>query len=157
MSSSVISKVGARVPRVGWVVVCSTNSDFFFFISARIFAGFRKVEGGDLETVEDQARASRVEGVVGDALQDFADGGLDGGAVFWNGQGEAGSPTASALWVLDWFAGGVVVVAEFFLAECGALAAASVGEDVAALVAFWFWLFGHGVDPPPRGLLRKVL
>jgi hypothetical protein len=107
-----------------------------FFVSAGVFGGFGEVECGDLEAVEEKSGAAGVEGVVGDALQDFADGGLDGGAVFWDGQGEVGGPTASALWVRDWFAGGVVVVAEFLLAEGGALAAASVGEDVAALVAF---------------------
>jgi hypothetical protein len=44
----------------------------------------------------------------------------------------------------------VVVVAEFFAAEADAAAAVAVGEDVAALVAFWFGL-GHGV-PSPTGL-----
>ena len=52
--------------------------------------------------------------------------------------------------------GGVVVVAEMFragrVAECGALAAASVGEDVAADVAsFGGWRLG------PSGFWCKVL
>ena len=49
---------------------------------------------------------------------------------------EGGSATAALAWVCDRAAGGVVVVAEFFLLEAGAAAAVSVGEDVAALVAF---------------------
>ena len=56
-------------------------------------------------------------------------------------------------------AGGVVVVAELFVAEAGAAAAAAVGEDVAALVAFWFFL--HGVSPlgtfGPKVFKRKGL
>jgi hypothetical protein len=53
-------------------------------------------------------------------------------------------------WVWRGFAGGVVVVAELFGAEAWALAAAAVGEDVAALVLL-FWL--HLVSPSPRGVL----
>jgi hypothetical protein len=41
-----------------------------------------EVEAGNLEAVEEQASTARVDGVGGDALQDFADGELDGGAVF---------------------------------------------------------------------------
>jgi hypothetical protein len=43
---------------------------------------FGKVEAGDLEAVEEQAGAARVNVVGGDALEDLADRGLDGGAVF---------------------------------------------------------------------------
>jgi hypothetical protein len=42
---------------------------------------FGQVEAGDLEAVEKQAGAARVDVVGGDALEDFADGVLDGGAV----------------------------------------------------------------------------
>jgi hypothetical protein len=58
----------------------------------------------------------------------------------------------------DWLAGGVVVVAKFFSAECGALAAVAAGLDVAALeagVPVVFVVAGfvdgsvHGVAPPP--------
>ena len=59
-------------------------------------------------------------------------------------------------WVGDGSSRGVVVIAELFLAQAGAGAAAAVGEDVAALVLFG--CFGgvlHG--PSPRGtFLRKV-
>jgi hypothetical protein len=52
---------------------------------------------------------------------------------------------------LGGLAGGVVVVAEFFAAEADAAAAVAVGEDVTALVAFWFgfglWI-SHGVLSP---------
>ena len=43
----------------------------------------------------------------------------------------------------------MVVVAEVLAAEAGAAAAASVGEDVAALVTFWLGL--HAGIPPPWG------
>jgi hypothetical protein len=49
-----------------------------------LFGGwlFGEVEAGDLEAVEEQASAAWVDVVGGDALEDFADGGLDRGAVF---------------------------------------------------------------------------
>jgi hypothetical protein len=47
-----------------------------------------EVEAGDLEAVEKEAGAARIDGVGGDALEDFADGELDGGAVFGEGEGE---------------------------------------------------------------------
>jgi hypothetical protein len=43
---------------------------------------FGQVEAGDLQAVEEQAGATWVDVVSCDALEDFADGGLDGGAVF---------------------------------------------------------------------------
>jgi len=49
---------------------------------------FGEVEAGDLEAVEEEAGAAGVDVVRGDALQDFADGGLDGGAVFGERQVE---------------------------------------------------------------------
>jgi hypothetical protein len=42
---------------------------------------FGQVVAGDLEGVEDQAGAARVEGAGGEVLDDQADGKLDGGAV----------------------------------------------------------------------------
>jgi hypothetical protein len=44
--------------------------------------GSGEVEAGDLEAVEEEAGAARVDVVGCDALQDLADGGLDSGAVF---------------------------------------------------------------------------
>jgi hypothetical protein len=94
--------------------------------------GFGEVEAGDLEAVEEEAGAARVDLVSGDALQDFADGGLDGGAVFGQRQVEGGAAAAAAARIGDGSSRGVVVVAELLLAEAGAGAAVPVGEDVAA-------------------------
>ena len=54
----------------------------------------------------------------------------------------------------DGSAGGVVEVAEVLVAEAGAGAAASVGEDVAALVADLVLCFVHGVAPSRAVLLK---
>ncbi len=94
--------------------------------------GFGEVEAGDLEAVEEEAGAAGVDVVGGDALEDFTDGGLDGGTVFGEGQVEGGAAAAALARVCDGLAGGVVVVAELLLAEAWAGAAVSVGEDVAA-------------------------
>ena len=110
--------------------------------------GFGEVEAGDLEAVEEQAGAARVDVVGGDAAEDFADGGLDGGAVFRQGQVECGATAATPVRVCDRLASVVVVVAEFFLAEAWTGAAVSVGEDVAALVLFGcFGCVLHGSSP----------
>ena len=77
--------------------------------------GFGQVEAGDLEAVEEQAGAAGVDVVGGDALEDLADGGLDGGAVFGQGQVEGGAAGAALARVRDGLAGSVVVVAELFL------------------------------------------
>jgi hypothetical protein len=42
-----------------------------------------QVEACDLEAVEEESGSTRVDIVGGDALEDLADGGLDGGAIFW--------------------------------------------------------------------------
>jgi hypothetical protein len=115
--------------------------------------GFGEVEAGDLEAVEEQAGAAWVDVVGGDGLEDAADGGLDGGAVFGEREIEGASAGLSLTRANGGLAGGVVVVAEVLVAETDAAAAASVGEDVAALVAFAC----HGVDgvhgfPPPTGV-----
>jgi hypothetical protein len=96
---------------------------------------FGEVEAGDLEAVEEEAGAAGVDVVRGDALEDFTDGGLDGGAVFRERDFEGGAAALAGAWVGRGFAGGVVVVAEVFSAEAWAAAAVAVGEDVAALVA----------------------
>jgi len=102
--------------------------------------GLGQVEAGDLEAVEEEAGAARVDVVGGDALEDLADGGLDGGAVFGKGQVEGGGSAAASFRIGDGFSGGVVVVAELFAAQAWAGAAVAVGEDVAALVLFGFLL-----------------
>ena len=112
--------------------------------------GFGEVGAGDLEAVEEEAGAAGVDVVGGDALEDLADGGLDGGAVFGEREVKGGAATAAAAWVGYGLAGGVVVVAEVLPAEAWAGAAASVGEDVAALVLFGcFGCVLHVV--PPHG------
>jgi hypothetical protein len=97
--------------------------------------GFGEVEAGDLEAVEEQSGAAWVEVVGGDALEDFSDGELDGGAVLGVGEVEGAEAGFALGWVFDGSAGGVVEVAELLVAEAGAAAAVSVGEDVAALEA----------------------
>jgi hypothetical protein len=108
---------------------------------------FGKVEAGDLQAVEEEAGAARVDVVGGDALKDLADGVLDGGAIFGEREFEGGAAGAAGVRVSDGPAGGVVVVAEVFAAEAWAAAAVAVGEDVAALVAFgcFGWCFDGGV------------
>jgi hypothetical protein len=61
---------------------------------------------------------------------------------------EGGAAAAALAWIDCWLSCGVVVVAELFGAEAWTLAAAAVGEDVAALVLFGLW---HCV-PSPRGV-----
>jgi hypothetical protein len=102
--------------------------------------GFGEVETGDLEAVEEQAGAAGVDVVGRDALEDFADGVLDGAAVFGLGDGEVGRTALSGLAGDDfsgscWAARGVVVVAEGLVAQARTAAAAAVDVDVAALEA----------------------
>jgi hypothetical protein len=51
---------------------------------------FGEIQGGELESVEQEAGAAGVDSVERDAAEDDADGGLDGGAVFGVGQDEGG-------------------------------------------------------------------
>jgi hypothetical protein len=129
--------------------------DFGFVGLTRVAAagvgfGFGEVEAGDLEAVEEQAGSAGVDLVGGDAPEDAADGVLDGAAVFGEREVKGGSAALAFAGVGDGFAGGVVVVAELFSAEAWASAAGAVGEDVAALVAFWLCCVVH-VCPSPRG------
>ncbi len=121
-------------------------------------AGLGEVEGGDLEAVEEEAGAAGVELVGGEAVEDLADGLLDGGAVFGDGEGEGGG-LVLALGEVEGGDGAAgvglaVVEAEVLAGEAGAAAAVAVGEDVAALVAArvdgdgGVW---HGVGTPPPG------
>ena len=134
------------------------GGDFFYglcgFFSC-VVCGFGvawEVGAGDLEAVEQETGALGVDLVVGDAEEDLADGELDGGAVFGHGEVEVGLVGSALTWVLHRATGGVVVVAEVFGAEAWAAAAVAVGEDVAALVAFWF---GHVVYSPLGTLALK--
>ena len=116
---------------------------FFAGIACRLGGLAGEVGAGYLEAVEEEAGSLGVDLVVGDAEEDLADGELDGGAVFGHGEVEGVAVLAGAR-ILYGAAGGVVVVAEIFLAQAWAAAAVAVGEDVAALVAFWL---GHWVLP----------
>ena len=95
----------------------------------------REGEGGDLEAVEEQAGAARVEVVGGDVGEDLAEGGLDGAAVLDQRHLEGGLAGAAGFEAGDRVAGGVVEVAEGFVFgfaasggfEAGAFAAVAVG------------------------------
>jgi hypothetical protein len=129
---------------------------FGVVVAACFGLGFGEVEAGDLEAVEEQAGAARVDVVGGDALQDLADGVLDRGAVFRQRKMESGAAAPALAWVGDGFSRGVMVVAEVFSAQAWTGAAASVGEDVAALVLFDFAWCGvlHGCSPIPSNLCK---
>jgi hypothetical protein len=94
-----------------------------------------EVGGGDLEGVEEESGAARVEVVLGDAGDDLAEGLLDGGAAAGLGELEGAAAGLAEAGVGDGLALGVVVVAELFAAQGGGAAAAALGEGVAALVA----------------------
>lgn len=97
-------------------------------------AGVGEVLAGDLEAVEEQTGAARVELLAGDAFQDAADGELDGSPVFGHGERQRSLLRAMARESV-WATRGVVVVTEGLAAEAGAFAAVAGGEDVAALLA----------------------
>jgi hypothetical protein len=118
------------------------GDDLFYGCGGAGCGGSGQVEAGDLQAVEEQAGAFGVDFVAGDAAEDFADGELDGGAVFGEWEVELGLAVAALAWVFDGAAGGVVVVTELFVAEAWAAAAMAVGEDVAALIALGFGLCG---------------
>ena len=58
---------------------------FYRFRGLGVLGGFGEVAAGDLEGVEEEAGAAGVELVAGDALDDEAEGVLDGGAVLGEG------------------------------------------------------------------------
>ncbi len=114
-----------------------------------------EVAGGELQGVEEEAGAAGVEGGLGEAVDDLADGELDGGAVLGHGEGEgfgvrgAGEVGRGAV--------GLVEVAEVLGAQAGGVAAAAGGVDVAALVTGdcgGFGLVWHGWCPS-RGVWVK--
>jgi hypothetical protein len=111
----------------------------------RLGHGAGKVEAGDLEAIEEQAGAARVEIVGGDALQDLADGELDGRAVFGHDELKGAEPGLAGGGVFNRSAGGVVEVAELLVAEADAATAAALREDVAALVGLRFVLVASGI------------
>ena len=121
-------------------------------------ASLGEVGGGDLEAVEEEAGAARVDVVAGDAAEDLADGELDGHAVFGLGEIEGGAAGAAVLGPGDGLAGGVMEVAEGLAAEAGRAAAAAVGVDVAAALAIGLGGgVGHAVVGSPGWKLCKIL
>ncbi|HTH52659.1 MAG TPA: hypothetical protein VL495_01835 [Edaphobacter sp.] len=76
-----------------------------------------EIGAGDLEAVEEEPGAARVERAGGEALQDEADGELDGGTVFGDGKLKGGAASLAGARIGDGPTGGVVVVAELFVAE----------------------------------------
>jgi hypothetical protein len=123
--------------------------------------GFGEVEGGDLETVEQQAGAALIEVVGGDALEDLGEGELDAGAVGELGdarEGEGAEAGLAGRGVLDGAARGVVEVAEGLVAQAGRAAAATVGVDVTALIGVFFRIVSTIVHDYPLPVKRgKIL
>jgi hypothetical protein len=132
----------------------------------------REIDAGDLEAVEQEAGAAGVEFVGGEAEQDIADGGLDGGAVLGAGKDEGGLAGLDAFLCFpfwDGLAGKMMVVAEFFSLETGRAAAMAGEMDVAALEASgggWVlsrgfgggvegWIGVHGGMPPTGCFVSK--
>ena len=110
---------------------------------------------GDLEGVEDEAGAAGVDVVVAEEMNDFAEGGLNGGPGVRCSKEEEVAASLAQTGLGDGFAGVVVVVAEVGAAHGGAAAAESVGKDVAALAAFGFLLhLGDGLRDAGDGVLH---
>ncbi len=112
-----------------------------------------EVEGGDLESVEEQAGAAAVDVVEGEVGDDLADGLLDGGARGGLGQLDGVAAGVAGLRIGGGLALLVVEVAVALVAQGVAAAAVSVDEDVAAaevlgcLAALFGDLFVHGAPP----------
>ena len=118
-----------------FVEVCGWGEEAEFGVFDDLFHGEggvrvgktgREVGGGDLEAVEEETGATRGDLVGGEAKDDFADGGLDGGAVFRAGEEEGGLAGADALLCFpfwDGFTGDVMVVAKFLPLEARGAAA----------------------------------
>ena len=129
------------------------GEDFFDEFGLGRLLELGEVHGGDLEAVEEEAGAARVDVAGGDAAEDLGDGKLDAGAVVGGGEveeggvcvgfGDEGCGRGAAMVA--------VVVAEGLVAEGRGAAAVAVGEDVAALETDGFGGFGcdrHGGYPP---------
>jgi len=165
-----------RVVRCGlliagcWLQVVSLGAGgggFLFFLLLLFLLLFLvvlvEVEGGDLESVEEQAGAAGVDVVEGEVGEDLADGLLDVGAGGGLGQLDGVAAGVAGLGVGGGSARLVVEVAVVFVAQGVAAAAVSVDEDVAAtevlgdLLALLgnLFVFVHGA--PPGYLMCKFL
>jgi len=85
-----------------------------------------------VEGVEDQASVEGTDLVGGETPDHFVDGVLEVRLAGGEWEVEGLAATATPGWVLDRFAGGVVVVAEGFALEGGRGAAVASFEDVGA-------------------------
>jgi hypothetical protein len=130
----------------------------FFYGNGTIFGlEFGQVEAGDLEAVEQKAGAAEIDVVGGDTLEDFADGVLDGGAVFGQHEVEGFAALTACDWSGDRFAAGVVVVAKIFFPKRRTATTMASGKDVAALETSRLGAGICGVHGPlPWGILCKV-
>jgi hypothetical protein len=97
-----------------------------------VLLGSGEVSGGDLETIEEETGAAKVDVVGGDVLQDTAEGVLDLVGALEVGKGEAILSGPAFAEASDRGSGGVVVVAEFFSAHRRASAGSAFGSAVAA-------------------------
>jgi hypothetical protein len=159
-----------RLEAGGWSegAVDGVEDDVLYgFLGDGVRPGPGEVEAGDLEAVEKEPGAAEVDFVGCEALDDFADGVLDGAAVLGYGYGEVGNARFASGEVggRRGAAGGVVVVAEGLAAQAGAAAAAAVDVDVAALEAGIAVRLGavvgcvelaHDVVPSPGVFCGKV-
>lgn len=93
------------------------DSLYCYFFEFGVLPG--QVEAGDLKAVEEKTGAAGVNIVGGDALEDLADGELDGAAIFGQGKTEGRAAAAALARVGDGLSGGVVVVTELLGAEAG--------------------------------------
>lgn len=91
-----------------------------------------EVGGGELEGVEEEAGAARVDVIVTEAEHDVPDGLLDLRAGFGSGDGEGGLAGSALTEGGGGPAGFVVVVAEALAAHGGAAAAAAIDDVTAA-------------------------
>jgi hypothetical protein len=164
-ATDVFPHLGAGLERVGGrgeEAVFGVGDDLFerllgegLGVRGKLLMG-REIGAGDLEAVEEETGAAGIEIVGGEALEDEADGELDGGAVLGNREQDGGAAGFARVRFDGGAAGGVVVVAELFVAERGGATAASVDEDVAAAVACRLLdsgLVGH-LGTLPVGVLR---
>lgn len=122
-----------------------------------------EVAVSDLEGVEEEAGAARVDVVGGETLHDGAEGLLNLGPGVGHGDREGGLAGAALAGVGDGAAGFVVVVAETLSAHGRAAAAVAFGIGVAAAERAWDWLlrdvdgrFGHGYPPPGIDMVQNL-
>lgn len=92
-----------------------------------------QVGGGELEAVEEESGAARVDVVGGDADEELAERFLDVVVAGGSGEREGAAAGDSLVRANDGAAGVMVEVAELLVAHARASAAVVVGEDVVAL------------------------